>query len=339
MTKNFVKRIIIFTALTMIAAMLLCSCGTSAVAVGSSNYVVFKMSSDYMTLTNGEKTYYLYTPSERYKLDADYMFGYRHKVSVGNDDLFVYSYKNGGEIVWLGDSKMPSLIYATEEGQDMLDSFFKGDVISYTLDTRHGATLYSSKLEKETVGALNTKAPIGSETKTMPVSILKFYDRYDVIAHDSIDTFASVVGAIYDIDGDLYYIDYSTLGDQYFDFMGDFSYGYGEIELTKLTDKLLEAVEEVIKAKRPSYGGIDIEFEEHPGSHGGVEYGDSNGALVAFWIMYVLVGFVTPVAFAVVSAVTANKAKLGRPRYWYVGSAIGGIWIILAAILMMILII
>ena len=98
-------------------------------------------------------------------------------------------------------------------------------------------------------------------------------------------------------------------------------------------------MKDALNSKRPSYGGIEVDFYEgHQISHGGVEYGDSTGAMVAFWIMYALAGFAMPAAFAIVSGVVANKAKLGRPRYWYVGSVIGGIWIIIAVILMMVLI-
>lgn len=53
----------------------------------------------------------------------------------------------------------------------------------------------------------------------------------------------------------------------------------------------------------------------------------------AFWVFYVLNGFLLPIAPLVVGVVTAHSAKRGKPRRWYILSALAGAWMLLATVL------
>jgi hypothetical protein len=77
------------------------------------------------------------------------------------------------------------------------------------------------------------------------------------------------------------------------------------------------------------------------------EYGDEysydvNGDSVAaafFWVLFVLIGIFVPIGLIVLGCILPNVKKLGRPKYWYALTVSGGVWLLTALFITLMLLI
>ena len=86
---------------------------------------------------------------------------------------------------------------------------------------------------------------------------------------------------------------------------------------------------------RPDYKNIIEEDREM--TSGGIVYVSMTSTMVAFWVMFSIVGYVVPTVLGVISISLARSKKKGKPKYWYINAVIAGVWIVLAVILMIVL--
>ena len=126
------------------------------------------------------------------------------------------------------------------------------------------------------------------------------------------------------LDGAYYYVNYLTLGNQYFDADGNFSYRSGTVGLIALNSAQSATVQGAVESQ--SYRYAEYEWEDD-------EWIDDDVSAGFFWVMLVLFGFLMPIPFLVIGLVLPNSAKRGYPKYWYVLAVIAVVWMILAAIL------
>lgn len=69
------------------------------------------------------------------------------------------------------------------------------------------------------------------------------------------------------------------------------------------------------------------------------EEGDYAEWTVTFWVAFALVGFVAPIPFLIVGFALPRSKKRGSPEYWYIVAILAGIWLLLAAVLLVILVV
>jgi hypothetical protein len=136
------------------------------------------------------------------------------------------------------------------------------------------------------------------------------------------------VGAVYRLDdGKDYYVHYLSLGNQYFDAEGNFSYRSGSVSLTVLGEDLSRELDKVRE-------------QVVPNGYTYYEYEDSETPLFSettFWVLYSIMGFVAPVPLFILGLVLSYSKKPGYPKYWRILSVIAALWILFAAILMILL--
>ena len=225
MKTNFKKKLICTLVFVLFASVLMPLCTVSAEM--PTNYVEWTASSDLKTMTDGENTYYRYYPKKKFDLELDEMFRYRYPAFVEGDDLkvlgTVYSYEDGGDIIWIESDA--EYVYVTKNGKNILDAFFGGNIDNYALTSTSvdsGAN-YISYVDKELVDVLNADAERATEKLSVEVVDLRFAECYVIIGCDETGSFSNELGAVYLVDGEYCYLNYQTLGNQYFDADGNFS--------------------------------------------------------------------------------------------------------------------
>jgi hypothetical protein len=162
--------------------------------------------------------------------------------------------------------------------------------------------------------------------RTVSVTELTYLPRYEITAHDSEKIFSTPYGVVYEWkDGSYYYVNYWTLDNSHFDANGNLSYREGVVTLTLLDASLTSQFVETLGEKMDHY--VDMELEAEP----------TDFPIVIFWIFFIFVGFFLPIPFVVLGVVFANRKKWGYPNYWYTVVATGGLWMLTAGVLFVLL--
>lgn len=236
-------------------------------------------------------------------------------------------------IVWVEDVGID--FYVTNSGKKKLDDFFGGEIGGFLL-SESADYYYNAELEKGIVEALDKAYDEKNNMKTVDVKSLKSLESYHVLAVDKTYTAAYAYGAVYVLEsGETCYLSYKDLGNQYFDADGNFSYRSGEVDVTIIESSLVLGI---VKAKNnlvenyPNYTWedddlLDIDIMDM----------DEGMLIIVFWVCFIILGFILPVPFLVIGLLFPRSKKKGEPKYWYILAAIAGLWIVLSAILLLII--
>ncbi len=273
-------------------------------------------------------------------LDPMYVYLFYNEIYLWESRYFASVEAPGdtsdSEIVWFYDSYEDGyIVYTTEEGAQKLKEFENGNYSAAAIVSPDPVERRSMELSllEEIDAEFN-----GAASKTeKDVTELKNTERLDVRVYDSTKSFYKVYGALYLIDGGWYYVNYDSLGNEYFDADGNFSYRRGTVELCRLSGDLSSEIDSAADMQR-SYTVYTYEEDEH------ITYEEFKGedppasfGILTFWVVYAIICFALPAAFAVLGCVLARSEKLGKPKYWYLLSLIALFWIVLSLIIMIIM--
>jgi hypothetical protein len=139
-------------------------------------------------------------------------------------------------------------------------------------------------------------------------------------------------GAIYKLGADYYYLNYTKLNNGYFDSDGNFSYRNGTVALAKINGELFNQVEK--RERNMTQHSYETKYEEDEID---VTF-DKATAKVLFWIIFVIFGFLVPIAPLIVGFTFALSEKRGYPKHWYLVAFLSLAWMALSLILAIILI-
>ena len=337
MKMNFQKRCFLLVLCAFLLLPLL-SLGVAATAdpadVDEEGHVIWVLSENGNTLMGNGKTYKSYqfpVGSPTIYGEAMQLYVYWNSVEcawLDGAEGTVYAPYPGSDLVLVRAMGMGEwYLYTTELGKAQMDAFASGQLKNYFL--RIGAHL-STELDSSIFNAIGYALQQTDNKRTEDVANLQKAHRFDVIVYDATLTYAYTVGAVYRLeDGKDYYVHYLSLENHYFDADGNFSYRSGSVELTALDSKISTELDEV--SQGISGKGTTFYIYEDDGSD------TQLFSETTFWVLYSLMGFVAPVPLFVVGLVLPYSKKRGYPKYWRVLSVIAAIWIILAAILMIVL--
>lgn len=322
--KKFKRIVAIFTlTILLISALSVC-------ASAEDSYARWFLSEDTETLTlNGEKEYYLL-----YGFYDVYVYNFARYVYENGDTSIgiIGSVCEEPEIVWIESRYDASYyIYATEQGQEYIKALAQSKTEKFRLCNISGGStdILSGGLIESLDGYAN-----GDFVPTVDVDVteLPAYPLHEVIAVDETDTLGRTHGAIYEINGELCYVGYDGLPNNYFDADGNFSYRGGVVTLSILDESLTAAVTQAFDTYE--IRGVKYDYEESVISF--ESFVTSEPSLVAFWIFYSLIAFVAPIPAIVVGIVLANKRK-GGAKYWYVLSCTAALWLLIGVALALML--
>ena len=285
----------------------LCVCPVAAVSEEK-----WAVSDDLSMITYGNTVY------KKYELPGNVNYlpnneVYLYEVESENEFDYVAVNKGNKDIIKLHHADE---IYTTEEGKAILDKFKKGEFSFYLF--------YSDGNIVKDFAESDFSMFIKEENKTeIDVTSLWNNNIHEVRGFDETGLLAHDCGAVYEMNGEYYYIHYDSLDNSYFDSYGYFSFRQGMAPAYKLDDAAVKFVED---AK------ISDEFrmEEYiyPDEEWFIDENDNLSAAITFWLISALFGFVFPAVPLVLSLVFANSKKSINPKKWYILTVCSVLWIL-----------
>ncbi len=210
-------------------------------------------------------------------------------------------------------------IYTNEDGKAILDEFFLGSFSSYKL--YNDAFGWASPLDLDFIKGLD-----GNTTQKLNVKDLAKYSYYEILGFDKTATMAHIMGAIYFLETDYYYINYDSLDNSYFDADGNFSYRSGSVTAYKLSSDQIALTKEcasyMSKATEYKYEGSELSAD-------GI--GMNRGFAIAIFVIFTAVfGFIIPIAPMVFGIIRLCTKKSKNPKRWYLMITALGLWVLFA---------
>ena len=333
--RSVIALILSVTALLALAVM--------PISASEAPAVVWELSANNTTLTNDRgNTFTAYNLPAGYITDFKLEYYFANEVDAKNSSWgtsSVVSYANDGKIIYLPDLQNQNgetyeSIFVDNEAKGYLDELVTGEA--------ELLRIYSSKrfmyadMSRELLDGI-AKGSESSDAMSYSVPLLSSQIRYDIFAYDVTDSIRGAYGAIYDIDDAYYFIDYRTLGNNYFDSDGNFSYRAGTIELIPLDKAASETVDEMIS--KLALIDHDSEYEDNGSSNYNPITGDDQETfeVVMFWIIFVIFGYLLPAAPLALGLIFYLKRRRDNPIHWLIVACIGGAWILISLILTIII--
>lgn len=260
---------------------------------------------------------------------------YSHPVSDKKDSETVWLYDNSGN---------DCHIYATAREISSINEFAQGKTYQYKIK-KVGSNNEFAIMTSNFANNLDYFLNEGLLNVTFDIKDIKSSLYAEIIAQSKSGLINRVHGGIFLIDGDYYYLNFDELKFNHFDAKGNLTYTGGEVSLLKIKNELLERTEAAINSmsvhpytKINENDKIISDFEN--GLYGSdVELAiRKTTAIVTFWIIYVVVGFLVPIAPLIVGFSFARSEKRGNPKHWYAVAYLSLAWLALSLILAIILI-
>ena len=305
--------------------------------------VEWELSADDTTLTNDRgNTFTAYNLPAGYVTDFKLKYYFANEVDAKNTawgTSSVVSYANDGKIIYLPNLQNQNgytyeSIFVDNEAKGYLDALVTGEA--------ELLRIYSSKrfmyadMSRDFLDGIAASSE-SAEAMSYDVPLLSSQIRYDIFAYDVTDSIRGAYGAIYEIDGAYYFVDYRTLGNNYFDSDGNFSYRAGTIELIPLDKAASDAVDAMMSEL--TVIERDSEYEDFGSSNYNPITGDDQQTfeIVMFWIIFVIFGYLLPAVPLALGLIFYLKRKRENPIHWLIVACIGAAWILISLILTIII--
>jgi len=300
-------------------------------------------------LIGDNKRYERYYANGAFYGDADSIFIFKNGAYYENTYCEVYGDSAYPHIVSVRTGNGYSSIFVDEEGKKILDAFLDGsDCIYYLEDYGISYTV----LEKELVKYLDSAYNKGTGLKSVDVSVLGQSKIYEITAHDATETKAYQHGAIYVFpDGKHYYVCFDDLPNNYFDADGYFSYRSGSVMAFEITDRsrlksIDTAISDMVPRKHQTiyegdvlngfcdvYGNPVYNFNDYVEPLGV----NRTAAIISFFVMSFIVGIAIPAVLLIFGIVFARAKRLSK--CFYAVSACAALWIVSAALFLLLVLI
>lgn len=292
------------------------------------NYTMWESTKDASTLSDGTNTFAKYGELPLGMRIENSCYAYYNNAVIDGEIYNVYASSPDSGIRYIYSYTYGITAYASsDEDKARLDSFLSGDadtvrVIDYGV--------YECFLtDMDLVGKLDA---LNTDKINVAVRKLNTATCYDIVFFDSEDTLAYTHGAIYEYEGELYYINYDKLDNSYFDSYGSFSFGRGTVDMYKLSDEIKAVLSEKLENMDDYYDfstweGDEVLDEEEmtPGE-----------AIVAIVIIVSVLGIILPlVPLAIGTVVLIRKKGKAEPSTYVLIGALA-LWIIAGIILLII---
>ncbi len=322
------KKIIFASLLFLLVLLALCSCTTE------DNTTPLSLNDDGSILTVGEEEF---TRADvgtgLYQTGTVYEYYNQIETDIGSyvvwrtdpegDVCYLYDYETGNIIVYTKE-------IAKEEYLNIKNGVFKkARIYDYLIE--------AGEIELETVVLLDAL----SDGVTKNVQDLQNAYIYDVEYTDSTGTLAHVHGALYDIDGEIYYLNFDLLDNTYFDSYGNFSYREGTVEVFKVTGAAKNKIDAAISdvedyTESYVYENLDGTWEEDIYFENIITL-PPEVERVLIIITIVVIGFICPLFLLGLAAIRRIKkwdsGDIGNP----ILGVCSIIWVILATVITVIL--
>ncbi len=322
---------------------------TFAVSVAAQDDVLFsedtqwELSEDARTLTDGTREYteYPIPYTDTFLPEEAYLLEY----AIVSDDFVNYDItlsKSTGDIICLSPSDEWEMeaVYVTEAGKKTLDAFYDGMYGCARIYNYDSGFSFFAGYAEISLDFVNELDSFEGEVVTVNVTELSELDICTLYVYDPTDTIEHLHGDIYIDDDAYYYINYDALDNSYFDSEGFFSFRSGTVNALKLDENAVEVLNKASANLESHYTQYDYSM-----STGAEDYVEYNGimaesaALAAFWIINAIFGFIIPLVIGIIGIVLALSKKPGNNKRWLALTALSVLWMIVAAVIIMVVVI
>ena len=323
MKKGFLK------SLCLLLALLILPCAAMLTAHAEEDVREWTASENLSSLYDGINTYYRYPIPEEYDW-APLLSVYNYvadSVTVRETGTKLTASlqttaPDSGLVLLRSNGK--AWLYATREAAQVLTRYFSAP--SHTNCFLWEGPSYGAAISDERLSCFYDPAHI--ELIDIEVTELRELDSYELVSFDPNLALVRTVGAVYQLDGERYgFVDYTLLDNTHFDASGDFSYRSGSVTLSVLKGDAYAALMETVDTMDDF--DWEITYENDPDM--------ATAGLVIFWIFFVLVGYVMPLAPLLVGLLLPQSAKRHRPKRWYALAVFAGLWLLAATVILIIL--
>lgn len=293
-------------------------------------YAQWIISEDGEELSLDGKTYTWYPLAYGDIIKPEERFIYENEVEnpVNGDELTVIINPDNPHMVFLVEYEYRNeveRVYVTEEGRRILDAYVNREFAEYLLTDDYDASVISSDMAAQLDAQTENQ-------KSVEVTQLRERNCYEIVGYDETHTVVHTHGAIYLLADGYYYINYDALDNTHFDSNGNFSYRSGSVTLVKLGEKHAREISDAIGDMDSWSSEFMSELETDE-----IEV-ETDSAEIVFFVLSVIGGLVIPVAPLVLGLVFARSKKSVNPHKWYLLSSLAALWIILAAVIVMMVI-
>lgn len=318
-----------YLVLLFVVALLLSLFPTCAFA--ESKYTEWTFSENDSVLSDGTRTFKRYEnapPDLCVSSPVIYEYSEFAETCYG-EACYVSSYSKDAPIVWVYMNGA-NVYYATEEGEAELDKFLSDGAVvgAYFLKQFEKGNRYYASVDGETVKLFEACA----KKTQISVRSLLGAKRYEIKLRSEDGAFEYTYATVFEKDGSFYYIAHAGLPNNCFDADGGISLRSGEVGATVLDAQSAEKLTGAIEAI--AYTPVTYMFERNE-----EEPVDNTTALIAFWAIYIVIGFAAPIPLLALGLILPHSQKRGQPKYWYRLAVVGALWIALALALAIVILI
>lgn len=306
----------------------------TAMVASPYNHNTWEMAEDGTWIHYKQITYTYYDAPAEWHILPERALVYDDPIVWNGTEYQVYADKESASILWLLDQETQEiLLYTTDTGRLLLEDYAQERNVHYYLAQNITTSrCRRSLLPTTTFETLNHLT--SSSAITVDVRDLRTLTRYDILMYDKTEVVYRVCGAIYEKQGGFLYVDYRALNNTYFDADGNFSYRSGHITATSFTAKEGEFLDACM--------GSMTEFHTkyiYENDNGFTLDEESNVAaqIAVFWVFFVLIGYILPIAPLVVGLIMPRSAKHGYPKRYYVIALLAIVWMCLAGLMTLLL--
>ncbi len=292
--------------------------------------VEWQLDSELTYIYGGEKRYERYYVRGAFYGDADSAFYFKNHAIYDGKTYQVYGESADPHIVSVMTADAYSYIFVDAEGKAILDAFLdRTDCVYYLEKFDEVYTKINASMVDSLDASYSRK---GAKLKSVDVAELGEADIYELTVHDKTETKAFQHGAIYLMpDQSYYYVCFEELDNSYFDADGYFSYRSGSVKVYELDEAERLRIDGSIAQMETKQHQIIYEENVVKGLYdvngNPIDRTDdpsySKGALIVFFAITILVGFLAPATLLILGLVWAT-----RQRYWYTLVASATLWLL-----------
>lgn len=229
------------------------------------------------------------------------------KVIVNEEIAIVYNYFSN-----TADYR----IYVTEQGKKIMDAYQAGEYSQYELAE---GRYFSAKIEQGPVNSWINQTP----DTVMEAAELAELAYYEVLGYDATLTFAHVIGAVFENNGEYLYVNYSSLENNHFDADGNLSFRSGTVPIVRLSATDAEYIETALEsAEQFSVNTITEEIEPL----------DATISLSIFLILISPVLYLLPLVLMILGIVMLCIKRIPGRKRWIWVIVLAAAWLVLAVL-------
>ena len=266
---------------------------------------------------------------------------YQYMNTVKTYGMQVFAAEKSGYLVYIRSGSQDDLtFYCRSDMMPAMQNYLNGTEGKYVIRSPYNRDGVHSKdkfydLSDNFATDLKGLSQKGNGTK-INVSDLKNSKIYELRLQDKSGLLTTLLGAVYALpNGGWGYVDYTTLDNIHFDADGNFSYRQGTVTVYPVED-----FPEQLKQNSDGFYTMTreqaYESDEYRNNQSSAY---EKSSITSFWIIFVLLGYLVPIAPFIVGLSFALSSKWSHAKRWYLVSGLAVVWFVLAILLTVLLLI